>query len=72
MNCTACYKYLTKDLHINISLDAITRINTEIPTVIMKYYNILYQSEILGMKECHKQFSVDESLFSHTDNGDKI
>lgn len=72
MNCTACYKYLTKDLLINISLDAITRIYSEIRTVITKYYNILYQSEILGMKDCHKQFSEDESLLSHTDNGDKI
>ena len=24
------------------------------------------------MKDCHKQFQVDENLFSHTDNGDKI
>ena len=24
------------------------------------------------MKDCHKQFSIDESLFSHTDIGDKI
>ena len=46
MNCSACYKYLSKDLHINISLDAIKRIYMEIRTVITKYYNILYKSEI--------------------------
>ena len=69
MNCTECYKYLTKDLLINISLDVITRIYSEIRTVLTKYYNILYQSEILGMKDCH---FCSESLFSHTDNEDKI
>ena len=33
---------------------------------------MVYQSEILGPKNSHKNYSVDESLLSHTNAGEHI
>ena len=55
-----------------ISLETIKFIYTEIWSVFSKYYNIVYQSEILGDKNANKKFSVDESLFTSNENHDDI
>ena len=71
-NAQTCFNNLKKELNQSISLETINNIYGEIRNVIGKYYNILYQSEILGEKDAHRNFSVDESLFCHNQNGEDI
>ena len=54
LNSISCYNYIKDELHLEISLETIQRIYSEIPNVIEKYYNIVYQSEILGIQDANK------------------
>ena len=72
INCSTCYKYLKEELYLNISIDSVQRVYYDIRNVIAKYFNILYQSELLGPKDSHQTFSSDENLFSNTHIGEQI
>ena len=64
LNAKDCYNKLKNDYNQSISLISVQKIYTEIRKVFLKYYNILYQSEILGEKDYNGKYSIDESLFS--------
>ena len=72
LNGTACYKYIKDELKLTKSFETVEKIYYEIRDVIVKYYNVVYQSEILGPKDSHKNYSADESLLSHTNEGEQI
>lgn len=44
----------------------------DIRDILYQYYNIEYQSSLLGEKNDHGTFSVDEALLTHKTNGDQI
>ena len=66
------YELITNTLKENININTIREIFKEIRRVIVEYYFILYQSEILGERDAHDYFSIDESLFTHLKDGTKI
>ena len=74
MNAQNCYNKMINEYNVSISLESIESIQliyTEIRRFFSKYYNIVYQSELLGYKNASKNFSVDESLFiSDKDHND--
>ena len=70
LNAKECYDRLKKDYNQSISLISVQEIYTEIRMFFLKYYNILYQSEILREKD--GKFSIDESLFVTDDENRQI
>ena len=64
LNGSVCYKYIKEELNQTISLETVEKIYNEIRDVIAKYYNVVYQSEVLGPRDAHKNYSVDESFLS--------
>ena len=67
-----CYDTLKKENNISVSLQTVLNIYNEIRKVIKNYYNILYQSEILGEEDKNRVFSIDESLFLTDKNNNQI
>ena len=58
-----CSRYTKKILgnyNINLNLKTIRNILNDILSVIYRYYYIEYQSTILGEKNVHANFSVEE------------
>ena len=51
INANHCYETLKKENNISVSLQMVLNIYNEIRKVIKNYYNILYQSELLGQKD---------------------
>ena len=72
LNAKDCYDKLKNDYNQSISLISVQKIYTEIRKVFLKYYNNLYQSEILGQKDHNGKFSIDESLFSTDEENRQI
>ena len=68
LNTKQCYEYIIKNLNYFVSERIVRNVFTEISKIITKYMKILYQSERLGYKDQHKNFSVDESLINHFEN----
>lgn len=50
----------------------IQNIYTTIRNIITKYYNLVYQSKILGEQDKNLVFSIDESLFVTDENNNQI
>ena len=72
LNSKECYERLKKDFNQSISLISVQEIYTVIRRVFLKYYNILYQSEILGEKDHNRKFLIDENLFVTDDENRQI
>lgn len=71
MNAVAIQNYLNTTYQKNINISAISKILQDIRDILYHYYNIEYQSNLLGEKNAHGTFSVDEALFTHKTNGEK-
>ena len=72
MNANATFKYISSNFSISINIATIRNIFQEIRNVIFKYYYIVYQSELLGYANENNNFSVDESHFTSSLNGEPI
>ena len=68
LNAKRCLEYIIKNLNYFVSERTVRNVYTEMRKIITKYLKILYQSERLGYKDLHKNFSVDESLINHSEN----
>ena len=72
LNAKKCYDLIKNELNESISIETIEKVYTAIRTVFRKFYAIVYQSEVLGERNSHKYFSVDESHFCTDENKNKI
>lgn len=63
LNDTAWYKYIKDELKLTISFETVEKIYNEIWDVIVKYYNVVYQSEIIGPKDSHKNIPLMKACF---------
>ena len=70
-NAKATFNYLKDQLKIEISLEKVQSVYHSIRKVIAKYYDIIYQSEILGEENENGFYSVDESDFCNDLDGNK-
>lgn len=68
LNAKRCYDYIIKNLNYFVSEKIVRNVYTEMLKIITKFMKILYQSEKLGYKDQHKNFSVDETLINHFEN----
>jgi len=71
LNAEKAHEYITETIKESINIETIRKIYNSIRDVIKRYLFIEYESEILGEKDKHDIFAVDESLFSHTSSGDQ-
>ena len=72
LNVSKCHDKLKNEINAEVSLVAVKNVYSAIRNVIFKYYNILYQSELLGEKDKHLVFSVDKIMFVADANNNQI
>ena len=72
INASKCYEILKYEKNVSVSLVAVKNVFSGIRNVISKYFNIQYQSELLGDIDQQKIFSIDESMFVTDANNNQI
>ena len=72
LNASKCYDKLKNLINAEVSSVGVKNVYSAIRNIITKYYNILYQSELLGDKDKNGVYSIDESLFVTDANNNQI
>ena len=72
MNVKDTEKYIKEEKGQIISFRVIGKIFRSIREVLYKYLYILYQHELLLEENMHLKCSIDESLFTHSKNGEEV
>ena len=65
LNAEKTVNFLKHEFKVDINIQTIYGIFKEIREVIYQYMDKKYQTEILGLKDEHEIYSMDESLIWH-------